>query len=1031
MVDATAEEFGAAGTLGRADSREAVLVLRLRAALTKLNPELPPEGLAQALEALTRDRLGLALVAANAELYTLVKDGVLVSVPDGRGGRADVRARVIDWRTPAANDFLAVRQLRVQGPLYACIPDITGFVNGLPWVLIECKATSVAVRRAFDDNLTSYKHPLNGIPRLCAHNALLIATNGTDARIGSVTADWDRFAQWKRIASENEPRRVSLEVLLRGMCDPMRLLDLVEHFTVFAEIPQVGTVKILGQNHQVLGVNTAVAGLRDKPVEDQRLGVFWHTQGSGKSYSMLFFAQKVLRLLPGSWTFVVLTDRTELDEQIAETFARAGALGEAESKTCRATSSTHLRELLTGNHRYVFTLIHKFRTVDDAPHPRLSERRDIIVLADEAHRSQYDTLALNLRSALPNARFLAFTGTPLIAGEEATRQVFGDYISRYDFQQSVDDNATKPLFYENRTPELKITNPNLDAELLAVMEEADLSEDEDQAVAKALGRNYEVLTRQSRLSTIATDIVHHFLGRGFQGKAMVVCLDKATALRMHDLVRAEWTNETARVQGALSKFYDLELSEQVRLTERLRLLRETDMALVVSPGQNEIEHIRALGVRLKVPLDIVPHRQRMADEDLAKRFKNTDDPLRLVFVCAMWLTGFDAPSCSTVYLDKPMRNHSLMQTIARANRVWGEDKRCGLIVDYANVFTALEKALAIYGSGSGGERPVEDKAALVADLQVAIDEAVAIATRHGVDVLTMAASSGFVRLSLLGDAAERLIAPDAVRTRFFAATRIATTLFKAVLPDRRAESIQPSHACLALIVEKIRELTRTDTDIAAVLAKMQRILDAGVETGQIAEGETPKIDLSQIDFERLRATYKDSPRKRSDLESLKAAVTASLGRMLRINRTRSEYVARYEELIDRYNDGSSTIDDLFAKLLALCRDLDAEEQRHVREHLSEDELVIFDLLTRPDPALTGDERDAVKRVVRLLRERLHALLAPGWRERVTARAAVKQAVDGLLDMELPRVYTPEIFAAKSGLVFQHLIDQEGAPRSAG
>ncbi len=1036
VVDASHETFGPAGTLGRVDVRQAVLEPRLRAALVRLNPDLPAEAITQATEALTRDRSGLALVAANRELYGLVKDGVPVETPDPRGGRQTVRAAVIDWRNPVANDLLAVRQLTVQGPLYTCRPDIVGFVNGLPWVLIECKATTVAVRRAFEDNLTSYKHALNGIPSLCAHNAVLIASNGTDTRIGSLTADWDRFSQWKRISREDEPRRVSLEVLLRGTCEPGRLLDLVEHFTVFADLPQAGTVKILGQNHQVLGVNAAVAALRTKPDDDQRLGVFWHTQGSGKSYSMLFFAQKVLRLLPGSWTFVVLTDRTELDDQIAQTFARSGTLGEDDAQHCQASSTAHLRELLTGNHRYVFTLIHKFRCEPGVVHPRLSDRRDIIVLADEAHRSQYDTLALNLRSALPNARFLAFTGTPLIAGEEATRQVFGDYVSRYDFQQSVEDNATKPLFYENRTPELKITNPNLDADLLAAVESADLDEDDERALAKALGRNYEVLTRQSRLTTIAKDIVQHFLGRGFQGKAMVVCLDKATALRMHDLVRQAWLAERQRVEVELEKILrqtptESVIAAQQRVQERLVILRSTDLALVVSPGQNEIEQMRALGERLGVPLDIVSHRQRMADEDLEERFKDPKDPLRLVFVCAMWLTGFDAPACSTVYLDKPMRNHTLMQTIARANRVWGEDKRCGLIVDYANVFAALEKALAIYGAGQGGERPVTDKAGLVADLNTAIAEAVALAQRFQVDVPALAASTNLTRLHLLGEAVERLIAPDAVRTDFLAAVRVADGLFKAVLPDRRAEPAQPIHAALTLIADTIRERTRTDSDIGTVLTAMQQILDAGVQTGGIAEGPAKQIDLSKIDFARLREGFKDSPRRHTDLETLKAAVAARLGRMLRVNRTRTEYLSRFEELVARYNDGSRTIDDIFAELLALCRDLDAEEQRHVREQLNEDELVIFDLLTRPDPELTSTERDTVKQVVRQLHQRLHALLAPGWRERVTARAEVQDTVETLLDAELPRAYTPEVFKAKSAQVFRHLIDQAGMASGTG
>ncbi len=1029
VVDASNEVLGPTGTLGRTRRREVVLVPRLRAALARLNPTLPAEGIAQAIDLLTQERTGVSLVAANHELDGLLRGKLTVEVADGRGGRRAATVSVIDWRNPEANDFVAVRQLTVEGPLYTCRPDIVGFVNGLPWVLIECKAPGVGAQRGFSENLSSYKHPQNGIPALCRFNAVLIATNGTDGRVGSLTADWPRFSHWKRIASESESRRVSLETLIRGVCGRARLIDLVENFTVFTALPGVGTVKILGQNHQVLGVNAAVTALASKPSSDSRLGVFWHTQGSGKSLSMLFFAQKVLRVLPGSWTFVILTDRTELDEQIATTFARAGAVSEAESASCQATSALHLRELLRGNQRYVFTLIQKFRTPPGTVHPCLSERQDIIVLADEAHRSQYDGLALNLRSALPNARFLAFTGTPLMGGEEATRQVFGDYVSRYDFQQSVEDHATTPLYYENRTPELRITNPELDDELLDAIEGADL--DDDRALARALGRNYEVLTRQSRLATIAKDLVQHFLGRGFQGKAMVVSIDKATALRMHDLVRAEWTAELERSEQELARIFTATptpavIAEQERLQARLAILRSTDLALVVSPGQNEIEQIKALGQRLGLPLDIEPHRRRLVREKLQDRFKEPADPLRIVFVCAMWLTGFDAPSCSTVYLDKPMRNHTLMQTIARANRVWGDDKRCGLIVDYANVFLALEKALAVYGAGSGGERPVADKSALVGDLDLALGEVLALAANRGVSVPEIAGLTGLERIAAVADAVEQLIAPDAIRAAFLAATRVAEGLYRAVLPDRRAEAFSPAVAVLRLIAESIREQTTEPGDIGQVLARVQQILDAGVETGGIAEGPAQQVDLSRIDFQRLQAQFTTSPHQQTNLETLKAAVTSRLQRMLRINRMRSEMVARYEELIAAYNRGSRSIEQLFAELLTFCRELDAEATRHVRENLSEDDLAIFDVLTRPDPELTSAEREAVKQVVRLLHARLQTLLAPGWRERVTARAAVRHELETVLDAELPRAYTPDIFSAKAAAVFDHLLSEREA-----
>ena len=435
------------------------------------------------------------------------------------------------------------------GALYTRRPDLVGFVNGLPIVVIELKKPGVPAQQAFDDNLTCYK---SDVPQLFWFNGLTIASNGTESRVGSLTADWERFFEWKRIEREDEPRRVSLEVMLRGTCEPSRLLDLLENFTLFSE-HKAGLVKVLGQNHQFLGVNNAItATLVARKQGHGRAGVFWQTQGSGKSLAMVFFAQKILRKVPGNWTFVVVTDRVELDDQIAKTFKACGAVSEAESDLCHAQSGAQLRQLLGENHRYVFTLIHKFQTPE-----LLCDRSDVIVLTDESHRSQYDTLALNMRTALPRALFLAFTGTPLIVGEERTREVFGEYVSIYDFQQSVEDGATVPLFYENRTPELRLENPNLNDDIYHLIEAAELDEEQEIRLERELGRQYQLITRDDRLETVAKDIVQHFLGRGFQGKAMVISIDKATALRMHDKVRTHWQAERVRVEQESGEAHDL------------------------------------------------------------------------------------------------------------------------------------------------------------------------------------------------------------------------------------------------------------------------------------------------------------------------------------------------------------------------------------------------------------------------------------------------------------------------------------------
>lgn len=986
-VSAMEELFGTSGTLGRETSGEVVLIPRLRAALERLNPHLPAEAIESAVDELTRDRSAMSLAAANREVCGLLKDGVKVAVPDReRGGLRDERVRVVDWENPAANEFLLVSQMTITGQLYTCRPDLIGFVNGLPWVVGELKKPGVAARQGFDENLTSYKHPQNGVPQLFCYNALLIASNGTDSRVGTITAEWERFFEWKRIEREDEPRRVSLAVMLRGTCAPARLLDIAENFTLFSE-HKSGLVKAMAQNHQYLGVNNAIAAtLAAREAGHGRAGVFWQTQGSGKSFSMVFFAQKILRKVPGNWTFVVVTDRVELDGQIAKTFKSCGAVTQAEGDTCHAQSGAELRLLLAGNHRYVFTLIHKFQTSE-----MLCDRSDVIVLTDEAHRSQYDTLAMNMRAALPKALFLAFTGTPLIAGEERTKEVFGDYVSIYDFQQSIEDGATVPLYYENRTPELQLVNPELNEDIYTLIEQAELDPEQEARLERELSRQYHLITRDDRLDSVARDIVRHFTGRGFQGKAMVVSIDKATALRMYDKVRKYWP-----------------------------MMDNTDMAVVVSPGQNEIEQMKQLG------LDIVPHRRRMNEQELDEKFKNPDDPLRLVFLCAMWLTGFDAPSCSTIYLDKPMRNHTLMQTIARANRVY-PGKHSGMIVDYANVFASLERALAIYAQGRGSDLPVRDKKALVEELRHAIAAATAYCQAHGADLARIENTSAenFDRAQAVEDAANRLLAPETVKRDFMAHARLVDALFRAVKPDPVAVEFSARCACLKALADYIRN--RTDPpDIAHVMQGIHELLDEsiGAEPFKISDAALGHhgIDLSKIDFGALAKRFEKKKPTSSDLERLKAAVKAQLERMMRLNRTRADYLEKFEALIEAYNSGSRNIEEIFKDLLTLTQVLTEEQERKVREHLTEEELTVFDILTRPGPDLSTAERDEVKKVARQLLDRLKALLVLDWRKRSSARARIRLAIDDTLDEGLPRTYTKEIYNTKCEALFEHVYE---------
>ncbi|MBA4417711.1 MAG: DEAD/DEAH box helicase [Syntrophus sp. (in: bacteria)] len=1019
-VNAYGEFDHGKSTLGRETKADIILTAHLRPVLKRLNWHASPEAIGQAIEELTRDRSRMGSVAANREIYHLLKNGVRVPMPDPEGDGETVEVvRVVDWDNPANNDFLLCSQFWVTGEMHTRRADLVGFVNGLPLLFIELKAAHRRLETAFTGNLRDYK---DTVPHLFWANALLILSNGSQSRVGSVTAGWEHFAEWKKIGSEDEKGRVSLETMLRGICDPPRFLDLVENFCLYQEVPG-GLIKLTAKNHQYLGVNNALEALADIRQREGKLGVFWHTQGSGKSVAMMFFAQKVLRKMPGNWTFVVVTDRQELDGQIYKHFASAGVVTEGRAQ---AENSKHLRELLTEDHRYIFTLIHKFRTEKGEAHPVLSERRDIIVITDEAHRSQYDTLALNMRMALPNAAFLAFTGTPLIVGEEKTRQVFGDYISVYDFQQSVADGATVPLYYENRIPELQLVNDNLNEDMEHLLEEAELDEAQEKKLEREFAREYHLITRDDRLEAVAKDLVTHFTGRGFQGKAMMICVDKATAIRMYNKVKHYWGRKISALQA---EWKGADSDSRQEIEGRIARMKETDMAVVVSQGQNEIAEMNDKGLNIK------PHRKRMVEEDLETKFKNPDDPFRLVFVCAMWMTGFDVPSCSTLYLDKPMRNHTLMQTIARANRVY-PGKVSGLIVDYAGVFRNLERALAIYGAGTGGDKPVEDKTALVAALRLALEETRGLCQEQEVNLTAIETAKGFTRVGLLDDAVEALVGSEEIKMRYLDLANTVQRLYKAVLPDQAARGFATEVTPVQVIADKIRALI-PPADISQVMQQVEGLLDRSIATeGYVIRETSPAfgddrwIDLSGIDFEKLAQKFKTG-RKRTLNEKLKGTVAQKLMALVRLNRTRMDYLEKFQKMIDDYNAGSLNAEEFFRQLVVFAKSLNEEEQRGVGEQLNEEELALFDLLTKPQIDLSETDREKVKATSRELLDTLKAgKLVLDWRKRQQARAEVRVTIEKLLDLGLPRTYTPELFEQKTAAVFQHVYDAYyGAGRS--
>jgi len=719
-IYAFTEKLGADGTLGRKHQKEVVLTKFLRPALERLNPNLPSAAYDEAVEKITEYSISKDFQQINREKYKLFREGIVVKVKNDNGEMKEERLRVFDFKTPEANHFLAVRELWIQGEIYLRRADVVGFVNGIPLLFVELKRVDKDIRHAYDGNFSDYK---DTIPQIFHHNAFVILSNGSEAKIGSITSKFEHFHEWKRL-EEDEAGRVDFETLLIGVCSKRNFMDLFENFIFFDEGKEF-TAKIIAKNHQFLGVNRAVQSVRERKERDGQLGVFWHTQGSGKSYSMAFFSEKIRRKVEGDFTFLIVTDRDDLDTQIYKTFAGCGIVNNQADK-CRAASGDNLEQLLAMNKPYVFSMIQKFNKTIDQRNP-YSDREDIIVISDEAHRTQYGKLAMNMRNALPKANFIGFTGTPLFADDEITRRIFGDYVSTYNFKRAVEDNATVPLYYDNRGDKLKIVHHDINEKIAKKIASLEVEDESRSSLERELGKEYQILTAKERLQTIAEDFVNHYSNQWGNGKAMFVCIDKLTTVKMFNLIQPLWEEKIKETEKAADKSVDEQNESHLR--KKLEWMKETKFAVVISEEQNEVQKFRDWN------LDITEHRklikQGFADDDgkktdIDEAFKSSEHPFRVVFVCAMWLTGFDVPSLATLYLDKPLQAHTLMQAVARANRV-NEGKNNGLIVDYCGILKNLRKALAIFAVGANLDEeevnPVKPADIdLLADLVEAIEE---------------------------------------------------------------------------------------------------------------------------------------------------------------------------------------------------------------------------------------------------------------------------------------------------------------------
>lgn len=1002
FINAYSEEGDA--LLVRDNQGQVVLVNRLKLALEKLNQNAPQEAIVQAIEDLTRDRSAMSLVNANADIYKLIKDGVKVDIRDERGAIETINIKVVDFKDSSKNDFLLVSQMWITGDLHKRRPDLIGFVNGLPLVLIELKASHKNLRNAYQENIRDYK---DTIPQLFWHNAFIIISNGVESKVGTLTSAYEHFNEWKKVKDENEESGVSLETVLNGTCEKSRLLDIVENFTLF-DGSRGELTKIIARYFQFLGVNRAFQRIEHREENSGRLGVFWHTQGSGKSYSMIFLSQKVFRKMHGNFTFILVTDRRELDKQIYKNFVDCGA---EKDKEVHADSVQNLRDLLGEDHRHIFTLIQKFNEPIE-----LNKRNDIIVMADEAHRTQYDTFAKNLRIALPNASFIGFTGTPLMAeGEEKTRSTFGDYVSTYNFAQSVQDGATVPLYYENRVPKLENANPEIQKDLEKVMDYYDLTTDEEDRLEQEFSTFYHLITREDRLNKVAEDIVTHFTARGYDGKAMIVSINKKTAVRMYVKVKEQMQRYVAKLNIAVSKAKDEHEKETIR--EQIHKYEDIDMAVVVSQSQNEIADME------EFEIDMRPIRARMLDEDLETKFKNPIDNLKIVFVCAMWMTGFDVPNLSTLYLDKPLKNHTLMQTIARANRVY-PGKTNGLIVDYIGVFRNLQKALAIYAvNKDGSEDIIKDKDELVDILFASVADTRKFLKSLELNINDLLEAKDVEKIRFIDVFTNRILIDEQTKQRYLELAGDAHKYYKAVLPEPQAEDYYQEVTAYKVIASRIREVIDEDTDVSQVKKDLEDLLDRSIRAGEYVIKDVPKLkDLSKIDFQALRKFFDDSDTKNIEAEELSAELEDKIKEMVRKNKLRKAFLDRLNELLTEYNSGSQDLETFFEQLVELAKDLSEEDRRAISENLTEEELAVFDLLKKEN--LDPNEIDQVKKVAKELVAKLKAeKLALDWKKKEETRADVKVTIRALLYDNLPEpTYSESECEDRTQKVYLHVYD---------
>ena len=1046
---------------GRSQAADVVRLGTLRASLRKLNPNLSAAVLADAEREMTQSRAQLSLFEANQAVTKLLREGYDAPTTNAKGDHVKETVRFVDFTHPVANHFCVVQQLTIKGKATRR-PDLIVYINGLPMVFVELKNAVEQTQQAFTKNLSDYRRD---IPALFHYNLVVVLSNSIDTKVGSLTADYEQFFNWEKIADEAETTVPATEVdllrVLRGLFQKHVLIDMLENFVLF----YANIAKIVAKNHQYLGVNNAIESFKKREENKGKLGVFWHTQGSGKSFSMVFFVQKIQRKIKGNFKFVIVTDRDDLETQIYRTFVRSGKIElqqndkqkdrETKPRLYRAPDGAVLMKMLTDASPYVFTLINKFQVNPKdkgKPYPLVTDRADVVVLVDEAHRSQYAEMGANMHRALPNANYIAFTGTPLLDADEKTKEWFGNYVSRYDFADSVDDGSTVPIFYQNRVPKVVLQNDTLNEEYAEILDDQSLTDEQKEKLTRQFANVTTIITDNDRLETIAKDIVEHFPDRGYLGKGMVISIDKFTALTMYNKVQVHWENRIKELRGKINKL-PVDSAERTALETKRKWMRDTEMCVIVSHEADEDSKFS------KVGLNIRPHREMMNStlgpehDTIEDIFRSSTHPLRLVFVCAKWLTGFDAPTVSTLYLDKPMQNHTLMQTIARANRVatalTGDgsvttedstdsiDKKAGLVIDYIGVFTRLEKALAKYARSEEGKRayPADVFDDLLKYLDTAITAATDFMNSQGLTIGQLTDSEEtFIKLAQFQEFANRLSSTEELKKEFSVFQNAITSFYEACKPDILTENLLPTspyqgkYKRIRDVFEYLRKIisrrVNDSGDYDQAKDKADKLIDESIISTGYTIQSLAEIDLSGIDFDALQQKFQAKPYKHLAITDMVDFLRSQVQKLLNRNVNRVDLAQKLNDIIANYNNVSSDVEAFFKALKEYAEQLRDEEKRAAAEGLSDEELEIFDMLFKDE--LSPTDKSTVKAAAQHLLQKLQeadvqkTVLTVDWYKDVMLQGRVKKLVGDILNKDLPISYDKVLFAEKRDAVFKHV-----------